>query len=186
MKNINQKHNLVSNNTLATTGKWKKLTRAISLAAALAMADVTHADQDTSIEVSTQPAIAFVQPFSFSDDIRLDGKNIPANTNIQSIQYLETNDGIKGDMSRALAIVQENPTKKDKVIEFIRETIDASKFNGKILFVSSMDEKMMRHIFPNVQIKVSSQVDQHGMFIIAREASLVTRLVNEWEILLLG
>lgn len=186
MSKLNQRNYPASNHTLASPKKWKQLTRAISLAAALAMTDAASADQETDIATSTQPAITFVQPFAFSEDIQLDGKNIPANTDIHSIQYIETINGVSGDMSRAIAIIQENPAKREKVIQLIRKTITSNKLSGKILFVSSGDERTMREIFPNAQIKVLSEINKHGTFIIAKEASLATRLMNQWEALLLG
>lgn len=187
MSKLNQRNYPTLNHTLASPKKWKQLTRAISFAAALAMTDAASADQETDIAASTQPAITFVQPFAFSEDIRLDGKNIPANTNIHSIHYIDTlNNGISGDMSRAIAIIQENPAKRDTVIQLIRKTITSDKLSGKILFVSSGDERIMKQIFPNAQIKVLSEINKHGTFIIAKEASIATRLMNQWEALLLG
>lgn len=186
MSKLNQRNYPASDHTLASPKKWKQLTRAISFAAALAMTDAASADQETDIAASTQPAITFVQPFAFSENIQLDGKNIPANTDIHSIQYIETINGVSGDMSRAIAIIQENPAKRDTVIQLIRDTITSEKFSGKILFVSSGDEEMMRQIFPNTQIKVSSEVNKSGMFLIAKNASLAVRLMNQWEALLLG
>lgn len=186
MPKLNQRNYPASDHTLASPKKWKQLTRAISFAAALAMTDAASADQETDIAASTQPAITFVQPFAFSEDIQLDGKNIPSNTDIHSIHYVETINGVSGDMSRAIAIIQENPAKREKVIQLIRKTITSDKLSGKILFVSSGDERTMREIFPNAQIKVLSEINKHGTFIIAKEASLATRLMNQWEALLLG
>lgn len=150
------------------------------------IADVSHAEQSDNLGASTHPAIVFVQPFSFEDEIQLDQKTIPANTPIHGVHYVRALNGIAGDMSRAFQMIKENPTREQPIIGTIHATISDEEFHGKTLFISSADEDIMREIFPDAKIEVSSEIDKSGMFIIARNTSLITKLTHQWEVLAIG
>jgi hypothetical protein len=183
----NQNHLPISNNDASITKwTWKELATAVSLATSLTIANVSRAEQDTALDIATRPPIVFVQPFSFQDGINLDGINIPAHTDIHSVHYLTTLNGTTGDMSRALEIIKSNPAKQSSVITLVQQAIDPNIYAGKTIFISSSDEDIMREIFPDAKIEVSSEIDKSGMFIIARDTSLITKLTHQWEALAIG